>query len=137
MKRVYIYTSFFFTFIINNLASTYYFSMEILNTSSVNQSIKIVPRKDVSSPTFHLKNKSTRTTSTISVTKTTEGEFMKLTGIFNLKEGEQYSFDVKDGTDIIYNGMIFCTDQTDLDKYFINNNEYISEDSYDNDFVFI
>jgi predicted small secreted protein len=111
--------------------------MEILTTSSSSQSIKISPRKDATSPTLTLKNKSTRKTSTVSVTKTTEGEFMKLTGTFSLKEGEQYSFTVKDGSDIIYRGLIFCTDQTELDKYFINKDEYVSEDSYDNDFVFI
>jgi predicted small secreted protein len=111
--------------------------MEILTTSSSSQSIKIAPRKDAASPTLTLKNKSTRKTSTVSVAKTTEGEFMKLTGTFSLKEGEQYSFTVKDGSDIIYRGLIFCTDQTELDKYFINKDEYVSEDSYDNDFVFI
>lgn len=111
--------------------------MEILTTSSGSQSIYIAPRKDAISPTLTLKNKSTRKTSTVSVTKGIDGEFMRLTGIFSLKEGEQYSFTVKDGSDIIYRGLIFCTDQTELDKYFINKDEYVSEDSYDNDFVFI
>jgi len=111
--------------------------MQILTTSTSNQSIKISPRKDATSPTLILKNKSTRNTSTVSVTKDTEGDFMKLTGEFSLKEGEQYSFTVKDNSDIIYRGLIFCTEQTELDKYFINKDEYVSENSYDNDFVFI
>lgn len=111
--------------------------MKILTTSSSSQSIYIAPRKDAISPTLTLKNKSTRKTSTVSVTKGIDGDFMRLTGTFSLKEGEQYSFTVKDGSDIIYRGLIFCTDQTELDKYFINKDEYVSEDSYDNDFVFI
>jgi len=110
--------------------------MNVLTTSTGSQSIKIAPRKDVTSPTLSLTNKETRKTSTVSVTKTTEGEYMKLTGTFSLTEGTQYSFVVKDGSDIIYRGLIFCTDQTELDNYFINKDEYTSEDSYDNDYIF-
>lgn len=114
-----------------------YFSMEILTTSTSNQSLKIIPRADASSPTLSLYDKSTRTTSTISVSKTTEDDYMVLTGTFSLKEGNQYTFRVKDGSTEIYRGLIFCTDQTDLDKYFSNSGEYVEEDSYDNDFVVI
>jgi hypothetical protein len=71
--------------------------MEILNTSANIQSLKIVPRKDATSPTIILTDKSTRTSSTITVTKTTEGDYMVLSAAFNLKEGTQYSFRVKDG----------------------------------------
>jgi len=111
--------------------------MEILTTSTDNQSIKIVPRIDASSPTLSLTDKSTRTTSEVTVSKTTESDYMVLTGTFSLKEGNQYAFRVKDGSTEIYRGLIFCTDQTNLDKYFVNEGEYIQEDSYDNDFVII
>ena len=111
--------------------------MEILTTSTDNQSIKIVPRIDASSPILSLTDKSTRTTSEVTVSKTTESDYMVLTGTFSLKEGNQYTFRVKDGSTEIYRGLIFCTDQTNLDKYFVNEGEYIQEDSYDNDFVII
>ena len=62
---------------------------------------------------------------------------MVLSGTFSLKEGSQYSFKVKDGSTEIYRGLIFCTDQTDLDKYFINKDEYVTQDGYDNDFVIL
>jgi len=114
-----------------------YFSMEILTTSTSNQSLKIIPRADASSPTLSLYDKSTRTTSTVSVVKTSEDDYMVLTGTFSLKEGNQYTFRVKDGSTEIYRGLIFCTDQSDLDKYFANSGEYVEEDSYDNDFVVI
>ena len=110
--------------------------MEVLTTSTGNQSLKIVPRKDATSPTFELTDKSKRTKSTVSVTKATEGEYMKLTGAFSLREGESYSFKVKDGSEVIYRGLIFCTDQTDLDKYYVNKDEYITDDTYDNDYIF-
>ena len=109
-----------------------YFSMEILTTSTSNQSLKIIPRADASSPTLSLYDKSTRT-----VVKTSEDDYMVLTGTFSLKEGNQYTFRVKDGSTEIYRGLIFCTDQSDLDKYFANSGEYVEEDSYDNDFVVI
>jgi len=111
--------------------------MKILTTSTDNQSIKIIARSDASSPTLSLTNKSTRKTSTVSVTKTSDGDYMVLTGTFSLKEGVTYSFTVKDGSTEIYRGLIFCTDQSDLDKYFVNSGEYTQEDSYDNDFVII
>lgn len=111
--------------------------MEILTTSTAEQSIRIIPRADATSPTLSLTDKSTRTTSDITVTKTTEEDFMVLAGTFALLEGNQYSFVVKDGVVEIYRGLIFCTDQVNLDKYFINEGEYKSDESYDNDFVII
>jgi hypothetical protein len=111
--------------------------MEILTTSTDSQSLKIVTRADASSPTLSLTDKSTRTTSDISVSKTLEDDYMVLTGTFSLKEGNQYTYRVKDGSTEIYRGLIFCTDQTGLDKYFANTGEYVEEDSYDNDFVII
>lgn len=111
--------------------------MKILTTSTDDQSIKIITRSDASSPTLSLTNKSTGTTSTVSVSKTTSGDYMVLTGSFSLKEGVLYAFKVKDGSTDIYRGLIFCTDQSNLDRYFINDGEYTEEDSYDNDYVII
>ena len=111
--------------------------MEILTTSASSQSLKIVPRKDAASPTITLTDKSTRTSSTITATKTTEGDYMVLSAAFNLKEGTQYSFRVKDGLEEIYRGLIFCTDQANLDNYSVNKDEYVSQGTYNNDFVII
>lgn len=111
--------------------------MEILTTATTVQSLKIVTRKDVVLPTLTLTDKSTRTSSDVVVTKTTEGDYMVLSAAFNLKEGTQYSYRVKDGLEEIYRGLIFCTDQSNLDNYFVNKDEYVSEDTYDNDFVII
>jgi len=111
--------------------------MEILTTSTGDQTLKFIPRADASSPTLSLYDKTTRTTSSVTVTKTTVQDYMVLTGAFSLKEGNHYTFRVKDGSTEIYRGLIFCTDQSNLDRYFANNGEYIEEDSYDNDFVII
>jgi hypothetical protein len=111
--------------------------MKILTTSTDNQFIKIISRSDAETPTLSITNKSTGVSSSVSVTKTTSGDYMVLTGSFSLKEGVMYSFKVKDGSNDIYRGLIFCTDQSNLDKYFINEGEYTEEDSYDNDYVII
>jgi hypothetical protein len=109
--------------------------MHILTTSTDNQFLKFISRADATSPTLSLTDKEKRTTSSVTVTKADDGGYMKLTGSFALKEGRQYLFRVKDGTTEIYRGLIFCTDQTALDKYFINSGEYVTQDNYDNDFI--
>jgi hypothetical protein len=121
----------------NNLLLLSLLGMEILTTSTSNQSFKIIPRVDAGSPTFSLYDKSKRKTSTVSVTSSISGGYMTLTGSFSLEEGNQYGFTVKDGSTIIYRGIIFCTDQTNLDRYTVNSGEYTHETSHDNEFVVI
>ena len=111
--------------------------MHILTTTSSSQSLKIIARSDASSPTLTLTDKTKRKDSTVAVTKTTNGGYMELSGSFSLVEGSQYGFRVKDGSTEIYRGLIFCTDQTDLDKYFINKDEYTSNQDHDNEFIVI
>ena len=59
-----------------------------------------------------------------------------------LKEGHFYDMTLKkvDGT-IIYKDKIFCTDQpidqTQDQEYTINSGEYISDTTYDNDFIIL
>jgi len=62
---------------------------------------------------------------------------MTLSGIFTLVEGRFYKFDVLDGSSLIYRGKIFCTDQTDYDKYSVNDGVYTEEQSYDNEFIIL
>lgn len=109
--------------------------MHILTTTSNSQSLKIVPRLDTDSPTLVITDKSKRKDVTVSVTKTDDGDYMVLTGSFSLVEGSQYTFRVKSGSKEIYRGLIFCTNQSDLDRYFINKDEYTSNQDYDNEFI--
>ena len=113
--------------------------MEILPTSG-DQVLKIIPREDADSPIIKLTNKDTRTTSTVVPTKTTEQDYMVLSGTFTLAEDTIYRYVVEksalDNTEI-YRGLIYATDQEDLEKYYINQNEYTEEDSFDNEFIII
>jgi len=113
--------------------------MDILTTTSP-QELKIIPRKDSANPVIKLTNKATRTTATITPSKSTDGGYMVLSGNFDIEEDNLYSYKVQvsSGNDeIIYRGLIYCTNQTTLDKYFINKDEYTEETSLDNEYIFI
>jgi hypothetical protein len=52
-----------------------------------------------------------------------------------LVQGRFYTLTVLNGTDEVYRGRIFCTNQT-VSEYSINNGEYVQHTS-DDDFVII
>ena len=113
--------------------------MDILPTSGT-QELKIIPRKDADSPVIKLTDKSTRTTTTITPTKTVEGDYMVLNGTFNLIEDNLYTYKVElsgEDDEEIYRGLIYCSDQLSLDKYFINKDQYTEETSFDNEYIFV
>jgi hypothetical protein len=113
--------------------------MDILPTSG-NQELKIIPRKDSAAPVIKLTDKATRITVTITPTKSTDGDYMVLNGEFTLVEDNLYTYRVQlsgEDSEEIYRGLIYCSNQVSLDKYFINENTYIEEDSFDNEFVII
>ncbi len=104
------------------------------------QVLKIVPRKDASNPVIKLTNKDTNKTVTVTPTKTTEGQYMVLTGTFTLTADTLYRYKVElsDSNDEeIYRGMIFATSQSDLGKYFVNESQYVEEASFDNEFIIL
>lgn len=133
--------------------------MKILTTSTGSQSIKFIPRTTVGSVIFSLIDKNKRTTSNIPVTVSNADGYMTVSGSFSLTEGVLYSFEVAiddyyervladsgsiegitcvDSNNIgslLYRDTIFCTDQTDYRKYTVNQGEYTTENTYDNDFI--
>lgn len=113
--------------------------MDILTTSSP-QELRIIPRKDSGSPVIKLTNKMTNTTATVEPSKSDDGNYMVLSGTFDIAEDNLYSYKVQmssEDDEVIYRGLIYCTDQADLDKYFVNKDEYIEETSFDNEFVIL
>lgn len=113
--------------------------MDILPTSGT-QELKIIPRKDASSPVIKLTDKATRTTATITPTKSVDGDYMVLNGTFSLVEDNLYTYRVQvsaEDDEEIYRGLIYCSDQESLDKYFINKDEYTEETSFDNEYIFV
>jgi hypothetical protein len=110
--------------------------MKILTTASV-QSIKFIPREAASSVILTLTNKNTRTSTNVGVGVSNSDGYMTLTsGGFSLIEGTNYSMEVANQSgDVIYRDTIFCTNQTDYDKFDVHKDEYVTEDTFDNEFI--
>ena len=110
--------------------------MKILTTASV-QNIKFIPREAASSVTLTLTNKNTRTSTNVSVGVSNSDGYMTLSSAaFSLVEGTNYSMEVANQSgDVIYRDTIFCTNQTDYDKFDIHKDEYVTEDTFDNEFI--
>ena len=110
--------------------------MKILTTSAT-QSIKFIPREAATSVVLVLTNKNTRTSTNISVGVSNSDGYMTITsGAFPLIEGTNYSMKVVNQSgDVIYRDTIFCTNQTDYDKFDVHKDEYVTEDTYDNEFI--
>jgi hypothetical protein len=110
--------------------------MKILTTASV-QSIKFIPREAASSVTLTLTNKNTRTSTNVSVGVSNSDGYMTLSSAaFSLVEGTNYSMEVASQSgDVIYRDTIFCTNQTDYDKFDVHKDEYVTEDTFDNEFI--
>lgn len=65
-----------------------------------------------------------------------EGLFLSITDTITLTEGQYYTFVAKNGTDVIYKDIIFCTTQTIANgDYTINSGAY-TYNSTDNDYIF-
>ena len=112
--------------------------MKILTTSAT-QSIKFIPRVSATGVILKLTNKNTRTGFVVGVSTVNSNGYMTITGTtFSLVENTNYSMDVfnDDGSgDIIYRDTIFCTNQTDFDKFDVHKDEYVTEDTFDNEFI--
>ena len=114
--------------------------MITLTTTTEAQTLKIIPRNYATNVSMILRDDTTNTDVTYSITTTTERNYLVITQELNLKEGRFYDLTIKEGTDIIYKDKIFCTDQT-IDQetnnyYSINKDQYVTQSS-DNDYIVI
>lgn len=110
--------------------------MHILKPIGTSQNIVVVPRTYATSGiTINLRDESTNTSTTITPTVTNSDGYMTLSSIYNVNEGTFYVFEVLLSSTTIYRGRVYCTAQTDLKQYTVNENEYVTENSYDNEFI--
>jgi len=112
-----------------------------LTTSTDAQTVKIIPRSYASNVSMILRDDSTNAEVTYSVSTTTDKNYLVLSQALALVEGRFYDLTIKEGADIIYKDKVFCTDQTidqDANDYYsVNDNEYVSDASYDNDYIIL
>jgi hypothetical protein len=112
--------------------------MRILTTSTGLQTIKFIPREDLSSVTVRLIGKNTKTTKSYNVTVSNSNGYMTVEGSFDLEEGFRYSLAIlSDTDDIIYRDVLLCTDQSDLENYNIQDGDYVFAETNDNEYVII
>ena len=110
--------------------------MKIRTTSTSAQSLKIIPRDDQSSISVILRDNSTNESTAYSVSTSTSGDYMTFDLTLALVENRFYDMTCKSGSDVIYKDKIFCTDQV-IANYTINENQYTTENSYDNDYIIL
>jgi len=112
-----------------------------LTTSTDAQTIRIIPRSYATNVSLIFRDDSTNTEVTYSTTATTQRNYLVISESLSLTEGRFYDLTIKEGTEIIYKDKVFCTDQTvdqdTNDYYSVNSGEYVSDTSYDNDYIIL
>jgi hypothetical protein len=124
----------------------YYISMKHLLPVDTNQIIYIIPRVYATSVTVTLRDDSSNSVNTLLLTGVKDSNYIKLTSVFDLKEGRFYDLKVYNGqgavtdADIIYRDKIFCTaqstNQSANEQYSVNKDSYV-EKSGNNDFIIL
>lgn len=116
--------------------------MKIIGTNG-DKTFKVIPRQFISGAiTVNLTSESTGATINITPTASADGNYMSFVAAFGtLTEGDFYMLEVKNGTVVIYKDKVFCTDQTinqaNNDYYSVNDGEYTTENSFDNDYIIL
>lgn len=116
--------------------------MKLINTSG-NKTFKIIPREfTVGTLNLKLTSESTNKSITVNATSEIEGNYISFDAVFGtLTENDFYILEVSYLNNIIYKDRVFCTDQAinqnSDDYYSVNKNQYISEESSDNEFIIL
>jgi hypothetical protein len=118
--------------------------MKIIGTSGT-KTLKVIPRQYVDGQiTVKLTNETTKGVVTINPTASTDHNYMSFDAVFGtLKKDTFYVMDVcLHNTDtVIYKDKVFCTSQTinqsNNDYYSINKDQYVTDDSYNNDYILL
>ena len=118
-----------------------YISMIHLTTSTDAQTVRVIPRSYATNVSLVLRDDSTNAEVTYNLSATTDKNYLVLSQAFSLTEGRFYDLTIKEGSSVIYKDKVFCTDQTvdqDTNSYYsVNDGEYTSDTSYDNDYIIL
>ena len=121
-----------------------YISMKILTTSAGAQTVKIIPREYVSTATMEIKDDQTNTNKIYNISPTTVNDDLSIAVTFDpvLVEGHYYNMTIKNSSNkVIFKDKVFCTNQTlnqnNNDYYTVNESVYTTDNTYDDDYIFI
>ena len=125
-------------FIITKNKKYYCINMIVLQESASAQNIDFIPRSFTSGNTYNVTivNETTNTeVHNVDTTSITQNLYYnRYNATFNLKQDVTYNLTIKSGSDVIFKDKIYCTNQTDLPAYTVNQSEYIFNDT-DNEFI--
>ena len=138
--------------------------MKKLTTSTGEQTIRIIPRVYPDEITLTLRDDSTNEEVSYTIEslqweyinddwnladytwETTKGMYVAdgylyISNNYALVEGRYYDLKIVSAGEVIYKDKVFCTDQT-IDQetnnyYSVNDGQYVTENSYDNDYIII
>ena len=112
--------------------------MIVLLESASEQTINIIPSRFTSGDSYNVTIVNETTNQEVyNVDTTAIAEHLyhnTYTAVFPLKEDISYVLTIKDGAEVIFKDKMFCTNQTDLMAYTINDSDYIFNDT-DNEFI--
>jgi len=103
--------------------------------STTDSTIKFVPRAYDTSLSVVITDEETNTSSTESLTGTRSKNYMVIDPAYTFKEGRFYTMRVT-GSAEVYRGRVFCTDQTDYEKYTVNQGVYTEYNSDNNGYIY-
>ncbi len=107
--------------------------MNILLPIETEQELRLIPRKYIEVVDMVMTDSNTRVeTEYTNLTTTIEGGYMTLRVSYtNLENNRFYTIRIKNADEVLYSGMIFSTDQTDLENYKLNDDNYSSSNDTD------
>lgn len=119
--------------------------MIVSTTSASAQTFKVIPRDyTLTAFTMSIRDDSTNVTVTYNITGvTTSGNYRTFQNTFSpvLVSNHFYDMTLSNGTDVIFKDRIFCTDQTinqvDNDYYNLNEGQFTTDDSYNNEYIVV
>jgi len=98
--------------------------MIILKKQTTAQSLTFIPR-EYNATTIVLRNETTNEETTITATFSLSNYYLTTTTVFDLKENTFYNLTIKNGSNIVYKDIVFCTNQAN-DTYTVNQNQYVA-----------
>ena len=98
--------------------------MIILKEQETAQTFSFIPR-ELKATTIVLRNETTGSETNIAADFFLSDYYLTTTTIFDLKENTFYNLTIKNGANIVYKDIIFCTNQPN-DTYTVNKNQYVA-----------
>jgi len=107
--------------------------MHIVTTTD--STITFVPRAFETSVSVKITDEETNTSTTESLTATISTNFLVVEPSYTFVEGRYYNIKVS-GSNEIYRGKVYCTNQTDLEKFSVNSGEFTYYEDNDNQYIY-